>query len=236
MGKLRPFAMSTWHLPFDKLLTTVLTLVCLGIFLVLSIPCEAAKRVDVFATGTVHSFGEYSVSGDVNFDAVSPGRVEIGRIKVEGAYNGPYPWIMRVYTENSHFQGIAGSILPQNRTGLVSKDGRYTVPLEINTPQHSRDKFITVPDISDPDYIPYTPAPQPNEASFYSDIIVIGVDPRNAIWVAGQDQFLHTDDDNTLGDLTLPTPFELFLKATFDEVTAQAEYVARLIIEVVSSP
>ena len=64
----------------------------------------------------------------------------------------------------------------------------------------------------------------------------MGIDPRNAHWVAGQDALLFTEDDNVLGDITAATPFELTLRATVSPTTVQGNYDTILYIEIVPAP
>ena len=64
----------------------------------------------------------------------------------------------------------------------------------------------------------------------------MGIDPRNAPWVAGQDGILFTDDDNILGDTTVKTPFELTLRAVIPSSAAEGTYEAILYIEIVPAP
>jgi len=196
---------------------------------------HAAERSDIFASGTVHSFGGYRFTGRLVFDTASTGYTEIGRLEVEGTHNGPYPWVMRVYTENKHFQGISGRIISQSRAGLVSKDGRFVVPLLIHTPNLKQDQFIRVPDISDKGYVTYNPPPEPGRFA-HTERIIVGIDPRNANWVSGRDRVLYTTDDNVLGDITIETPFTLIFRAQFDASSTQAEYVSRLVFEVLGAP
>ena len=198
-------------------------------------PLTALERSDIFTTGTVHSFGNYEVKGKLAFDIARSGSIEIGRLQVSGLYNGPYPWVMKVYTENTNFQGISGRVTLPSRAGLVSLDGRFAVPLQIHTPNLAVGQFVPIPDRSDPSYVMYVPPPEPGQR-VYTERIVIGIDPRNADWVAGPDGLLFTSDDNPLGDITIPTPFTLTFRAIFDAASAEAQYKARLIIEVVGAP
>jgi hypothetical protein len=66
--------------------------------------------------------------------------------------------------------------------------------------------------------------------------VIIGIDPRNRIWVSGPDGSLFTNDDNPLGDMTLSTPFEIFFAADIDEHTVQGEYTGRIYIEIIPAP
>ena len=62
-------------------------------------PAHATERSDIFATGTVQSFGSYKFAGKLTFDTDRSGTTEIGRLQVtaprvvaffeKGVSNGP---------------------------------------------------------------------------------------------------------------------------------------------------
>ena len=64
----------------------------------------------------------------------------------------------------------------------------------------------------------------------------MGIDPRNATWVAGADQVLFTEDDNPTGDNTLPTPFALSLYADVSESAVRGSYDTTLYFEIIPAP
>jgi len=210
-----------------------------GWFLLLSLAapliCFAAVRQEVYVTGHVRSFGGYTFTEAVAFEIREPGEQEIGRILVDGLYNGEYPWVMRCYTDNLHYAGVAGAVRPADPAGLVSKDGRYTIPLFIHCANFGENVWRKVPDLSEPGYLPYQPNPEPGEVA-YTDCVLMGIDPRNGSWVAGPDGLLYTHDDNPLGDSTLPTPFELVLQAKASGGSVKAEYDAVLYVEIATAP
>ena len=199
-------------------------------------PALAAVKQEVYVTGTVQSFGGYTVSEGIEFTIPEPGKKVLGKILVEGQYNGPYPWIMRLYTDNLHFAGVAGTIHRPGPAGLVSQDGQFVIPLEVNSPALGEGVWRRVPDLNEPGYRPYQPSSEPTEAVAYTDCIVMGIDPRNAAWVAGPDGVLFTDDDNPLGDVTAKTPFELTLRVDVSPQAVQGSYEATLYIEIVPAP
>ena len=170
------------------------------------LPALASQKQEVYISGTVEPFGDYTVSDTVVFTLTKPGTTEIGTIMVDGIYNGEYPWIMRVYTDNIHFKGVAGVGQRPNPAGLISKDGRFVLPIQISTPEFGQDVWRFVPDVNQPGYRPYQPIPVKGTAD-YSDCVLMGIDPRNAVWVSGPDGVLYTEDDNLLGDITTKTPF-----------------------------
>lgn len=196
----------------------------------------ASVKQEVYVTAQVHSFGGYTFTEGIQFDIVKPGEQEVGSIIVEGLYNGEYPWIMRIYTDNLHFAGVAGAIHRPSAGGLVSSDGRFVIPLQVNSPNFGPDVWRLVPDINQPDYIPYQPTPHMREIPSYTDCVLMGIDPRNAPWVVGPDGILFTDDDNSLGDTTVKAPFEIHLKAIPSAAAAQGKYDAVLYIETVPAP
>jgi len=195
----------------------------------------ASVKQEVSISGHVQSFGGYTVTESFTFDVTSPGEVEIGRVVVDGLYNGPYPWIMRVYTDNLHFAGIAGALRKPSPAGLVSEDGAYAVALLIHSPNFGPNEWRKIPDLSDPGYQPYQPESEPGR-SMHSDLVIMGIDPRNADWVAGDDGLLYTEDDNLLGDVTIATPFELILKGDFTSASVRGNYKTTLYVEIVSAP
>jgi len=195
-----------------------------------------AKRIIIPVTGKVNSFGTYSFVGNLDFDITKPGEQQIGKIIVEGTYNGEYPWIMRIYTDNTNYTGISGTGGRQNPAGLISTDGRFTVPLLINAPNIGIAQYRAIPDINQPDYKTYQPGKLKDDSYDYTDCIIMGIDPRNEIWVSGENGILFDNDDNVLGDTTTKTPFELNFKSIFNENAVAADYTANLYIEIVPCP
>jgi hypothetical protein len=169
------------------------------------------------------------------FQITQPGDLEIGRIRVDGVYNGDYPWILRVYTDNVGFVGVGGALATGSRGGLVSSDGRYAVPLFVNCPNFGEGTWVHVPDRNDLGYRSYQPSERVG-AGAYTECIIMGIDPRHADWVAGPDRFLWTEDDNPLGDTTILTPFEIRVAARCGPEAVAGAYTGRLIIEIVAAP
>lgn len=203
--------------------------------ILLAQPCFA-RRVRIPATAKVNSFGTYSYIGKLDFEVKFPGNdQEVGNITVEGAYNGEYPWIMRIYTDNTNYTGIAGAARPQSPAGLVSSDGRFAIPLSVNTPNMGASRYEIIPDINQLGYKTYVPD-KLNGPPQHTECIIMAIDPRNELWVTGGNGVLFDKDDNTLGDITLPTPFDLKFRCDFDERTVAANYTANLYIELVACP
>ena len=202
----------------------------------LLVPALASVQQEVYVTGHVQSFGGYTFTEAVSFRIEEPGELEVGRIVVDGAYNGEYPWIMRVYTDNLRFSGVAGAVGRVPPDGLISKDGAYSMPLFIHTPNLGEDGWRRIPDLNDQGYIPYQPDSNPEAEAGYSDCVLVGIDPRNGAWVSGPDGLVQTYDDNPLGDITIKTPFEMVLRADVKPTTPRAEYETTLYLEIIPAP
>lgn len=196
---------------------------------------QAAVKQEVYVTGHVRAFGGYQFTETVAFEVKDPGKQVIGEIVVEGLYNGPYPWIMRVYTDNYAYSGVTGAIKQAPSSGLVSKNGAYTIPLWISSPSLGEDAWRKIPDLSDTDQTPYEAHSETGD-TFYTDCVVLGIDPRNGNWVAGGDGLIFTADDNTLGDITVPTPFAMELRADVAPSSVNGNYETTLYMETVSAP
>ncbi len=194
-----------------------------------------ATKTEIKVVGNVASFGAYSVKGSICFKIPKAGKYEIGKVTVLGTYNGPYPWIMRIYTDNTNYQPVAGTIKPANKSGLISDDGQFVIPLQINCPNMDKDEWSYVPDIGEEDYKTYV-APQEVGKAVHTECIIMGIDPRNADWVAGKDRALFTEDDNALGDITIATPFDIRFAADFDCKAIEGDYNTNVYIELLPAP
>ena len=201
-----------------------------------TLPAFATSRQEVYITGTVQSFGGYTFSRMMEFDVTKPGPQELGRIVVDGLYNGEYPWVMRIYTDNAQFTGTAGLGHRESSRGLISTDGQFSIPLQISSPNFGPGVWQWIPDLNDPGYRTYRPGPDPADPPFHTDCLLMVVDPRNAFWVAGPDGILFTDDDNLLGDITVKTPFEMTLRANIPEKAVKEIYESFLYLEIIPAP
>ncbi len=168
-------------------------------------PSESyALKSQIRATATVGSFGSYSFKTYLEKDIAKPGEQTFLTITVDGMYNGEYPWVMKIYTDNKEFKGTAPSFTTDIPHGIISEDGRYAVPIEASCPAWGDDVWRVIPDVNESDYIPYKRPSVPDEQT-YTECIIMGIDPGNATWVAGADKTLFTNDDNILGDTTMAT-------------------------------
>ena len=206
-----------------------------SLLLVFPLSLRATVQQEVYITGHVQPFGGYKMTEAVAFEIREPGKQEIGRIIVDGLYNGEYPWVMRCYTDNLHFSGVGGALRTPSPGGLVSTEGQFVIPLSLNCPNFGPDTWRRIPDLGDPGTVPYAANPEPGEVA-YTDCIVMGIDPRNGAWVAGPDELLYTADDNFLGDTTVATPFEIVLQADVPASAVRGRYDATLYFEIVAAP
>jgi hypothetical protein len=201
---------------------------------------------ELYVSCTVASFGGYTFRGVITNVVADPGQTEIGYITVKGACNEPYPWILRVYTDNRNYQGTAGSVYNQDVPAGLIREGGGSLPLLFQT-ENTGNQWVYIPDINNPNYKDYYyirnlgPAATPPENTV-GESIVVGIDPRNTVWVAGNDGILFTDDDNVYGDITLPTPFEIKLavrtpkNSPKTKTTPHGKYSTKLIFEIISEP
>ncbi len=224
---------------------TVKLLTGIAIIFAFCQPLWASTTSEVYISCTVASFGGYTFKGYITAPANKPGSNKIGYINVEGASNEPYPWIMRVYTDNKNYQGLAGAFhREKNNIGLIREGGGY-LPLQFRTP-NTGDEWVYVPDINYPKHISYFAlrdmgpgAIAPSDS--IRDVVVMGIDPRNADWVAGRDRILFTDDDNFYGDITIGAPFKIELAVMMPPIgetttTPSGKYSTKLIFEIISEP
>lgn len=223
-----------------------------SIFLVICVSCfyvpelSASNTSEVYISCTVDSFGGYSFKGVITRVVNELGKVKIGTITVDGSCNEPYPWILRIYTDNKNYQSTAGALYTEKIPQGLIREGGGSIPLMFQTP-NTGNEWVYVPDINDPNYKTYYAIRDVGPDKKLPDAIVgesvlVGIDPRNATWVAGQDHILFTDDDNIYGDNTLPTPFEIHLAVQIPENIPKEKsiphgtYSTKLVFEIISEP
>ena len=221
--------------PKDKKMTAKCLILALVTGLTMASPAFAAGRTEIMARATVPSFGTYSFEGVLAEDVTKPGLCELGTITVKGTYNGPYPWVMRIYTDNLNFAGAGEGFGTENSAGLVSKDGKYTLPLQANCANWGMDEWLRIPDLNEEGYKPYSPTAEVGVGT-HTDRIITAIDPRNADWVSGPDRVLFTPDDNILGDITMETPFDIKFRTNIGPNTPMGNYEGRIYIEIVPAP
>jgi len=214
----------------NKIIITFIALLCL--FLATS---AYASRTEITARATIISFGTYSFEGILAGIIREPGVTELGEITVKGTYNGPYPWVMRIYTDNKNFIGTGEAFGLPSPAGLVSIDGRYTLPLEASCLNWGEEVWLRIPDVNEEDYVEYYP-PNEVDAGTHTERIIMAIDPRNADWVSGSDHVLFTGDDLILGDILLETPFDIRLRTDVDPCAPVGDYEGKIYIEILPTP
>ena len=177
-----------------------------------------------------------------------------------------HPWYMRIYTDNStKYKGIEGAIYQNRRvyitskiwvrtnvegspSGLVSSDGKYTIPLRVWCLNYGPDweetgwnpNMLGPPPVND-DYVWKGPLLDdgkrdndrrawlwiPDYADMTSDRrtwrSLIGRDPYNVNFVG---------DNNPTGDFTLDNPFDIYFATEASPATVMGKYSGTLIIEI----
>ncbi|MCD6460437.1 hypothetical protein J7L67_07200 [bacterium] len=207
---------------------------------------SANTTSEVYITCSIASFGGYKLKGVISAIANKAGLNEIGYIVVDGACNEPYPWILRVYTDNKNYLQTAGAIKTQEIPQGMIREGGGSVPLQFKSP-NTGEEWVYIPDINNPNYTSYYAvrdlgAGAQLPETLIRESVICGLDPRNASWVAGHDGILFTDDDNDYGDITIPTPFKIQLavrlpKGLRETVrTPYGKYSTKLIFEIISEP
>lgn len=215
-------------------------------FLFLSSIVLASNTTEIYISCSIASFGGYSLNGVIDAVGSQPGLNKIGYITVDGGSNEPYPWVMRVYTDNKSYQGLAGSIHGESIPSGLTRDGGGSIPLLFKTKNTGED-WVYVPDINDPKYTGYFAIRDQGQGAslpktLVRETVICGVDPRNAAWVAGHDEILFTDDDNPYGDTTLPTPFKIELAVRIPKNipkgknSPNGKYSTKLIFEIIAEP
>lgn len=158
------------------------------------------------------------------------------------------PFAIRVYTDNTtRYQGVDGALRPGSPAGLVSADGRFTVPLKLWTVNFG-------PDVQETGWDPDMMGPPPvDDDTFWRGPLltsgereagavawlripdfsemsanpgswrrIIGLDPYDSRFVA---------DTNVTGDFTLPSPVTVYLATEAGATAVHGQYSATLIVE-----
>jgi len=206
----------------------------------------ATSTSEIYISCTVASFGGYTLKGTVHPIIAKPGENKIGHIEVNGGCNEPYPWILRIYTDNKNYQGLAGSLYPEKIPSGLIREGGGSLPIKFQT-DNTGPEWVYIPDINNPNYKSYFEIRNMEPGTGIAedtpiDVVVAGLDPRNPVWVAGNDGILYTDDDNIYGDRTLITPFKINLavqvpeKSTDGKTAPHGKYGTKIILEIISEP
>jgi len=176
------------------------------------------------------------------------------------------PWYMRIYTDNSsRYRGIEGTIYKSRKkyttskiwvrtsgegspSGLVSSDGKYTLPLKVWCVNFGPDwdemgwntTLLGPPPVND-DYV--WKGPQLDDGKrdtdrgvwlWIPDYMDMTGDKRTWRRLIGQDRYdrEYVTDNNPTGDFTLDSPFDIYLATEASPSTVIGKYTGKLIIEI----
>lgn len=174
------------------------------------------------------------------------------------------PWYMRIYTDNhKRYKGTDGAIYSgrtatQERgsasamgspAGLISSDGRYTIPLKVwclnfgPDVEEGWDTNLLGPPPVKEDY--YWKGPLLDNGKrdnsrvaweWIPDYIDMSADPAAWRKLIGQDPFdtHYVSDSNPTGDFTLTSPFQIFIAYETSPTAVEGKYWSDLIIEIYS--
>ncbi|OIO80714.1 MAG: hypothetical protein AUJ89_02650 [Candidatus Omnitrophica bacterium CG1_02_43_210] len=161
------------------------------------------------------------------------------------------PWYMRIYTDNTtRYRGIEDSVYKGSPAGLVSSDGKYTLPIKtwcLNYPPDDQEMgWDTVmsgpPTVDDDTYWigPYLDSGEryENKAAWiripdYNEMTSDRATWRNLI---GQDIYdtQYVTDVNPTGDFTLTSPISVYFATEAGPATVKGNYSATMILEIYS--
>jgi hypothetical protein len=156
---------------------------------------------------------------------------------------------MRIYTDNTtRFKGIENTVHMLSPAGLVSSDGKYTIPLKVwclNYPPDDQEmgwdtKISGPPPVDDDTYWegPLLDNGKRNEEKAgwvripdYSEMTSDSGTWRNLI---GQDitNTHYVTDITRTGDFTLSSPFSVYFATETDPTSVKGSYSCNLILEI----
>lgn len=161
------------------------------------------------------------------------------------------PFSIRLYTDNaSRYRGVDGAIRQGSPAGLISDDGRYTIPFKIWTVNFG-------PDVQETGWDPDLMGPPPvDDDTFWIGPLLTGgdrevgavswlrvpdfsemaSDPASWRRIIGQDPHdtRLVADTNVTGDFTLPSPVTLYVATEAGPTAVQGTYSATLVVELYS--
>jgi len=175
-----------------------------------------------------------------------------------------HPWYMRIYTDNHKryrgvddavysgrvaMQGGGGADAIGSPAGLVSSDGKYTLPLKVWCLNYG-------PDVEE-GWDPALLGPPPVKEDYYwkgplldsgkrdysrvawewiPDYIDMSADPGTWRKLIGQDPYdtHYVSDSNPTGDFTLTSPFQIFIAYETSPTAVMGKYSTDLIVEIYS--
>lgn len=174
------------------------------------------------------------------------------------------PWYMRIYTDNQkRYQGIYGAVYSGriatqegggasamgSPAGLISEDGKYTIPLKIwclnfgPDVEEGWDANLLGPPPVQEDH--YWKGPLLDDGTRDKTRVVwervpdyMDMTADTATWrkLIGQDPFdtHYVSDSNPAGDFTLPSPFQVFVAYETSPTAVIGKYTTDMIIEIYS--
>ncbi len=174
------------------------------------------------------------------------------------------PWYMRIYTDNhKRYKGVdggiySGRVATQERgsasamgspAGLISSDGRYTIPLKVwclnfgPDVEEGWDTNLLGPPPVKEDY--YWKGPLLDNGKrdwsrvawqWIPDYIDMSADTMTWRRLIGQDPYSthYVSDSNPTGDFTLASPFQIFVAYETSPTAVEGKYWTDLIIEIYS--
>lgn len=158
------------------------------------------------------------------------------------------PFAIRVYTDNAaRYRGLPGALHPTSPAGLVSDDGRFSIPLKIWTVNFG-------PDFDETGWKASAMGPPPvDDDTFWKgplltngerevgavawlrvpDYSEMTSDPSSWRRLIGQDPAdqRFVNDTNVTGDYTLASPVTVYLATEGGATTVQGRYSATLVVE-----
>lgn len=161
------------------------------------------------------------------------------------------PFSIRLYSDNAaRYGGIPGAVRRASPAGLVSHDGRFTIPIKIWTANFGPDvqetgwdpDMMGPPPVEDDTYwigplltnhrreagaVAWLRIPDLSEMSSNPDgwRRVIGLDPHDTRFVS---------DTNTTGDFTLPSPVTVYVATEAGPTAVQGRYATTFVVELYS--
>ena len=164
---------------------------------------------------------------------------------------GDQPFSLRIYTDNAaHYRGTPGALRTGSPAGLISEDGRFSVPVKLWTVNFGPDvqetgwdaKLMGPPPVDD-DTFWAGPILTDGSREYGSvawlripDISEMSSD--NGSWrrLIGQDAYdsRFAGDANATGDFTLPSPVTVYLATEGNAATVEGHYSGTLIVELYS--
>lgn len=161
------------------------------------------------------------------------------------------PWYLRIYSDNStRYKGIEDALYKGSPAGLVSSDGKYTIPIRtwcLNYPPEDQEMgwdttMSGPPTVDDDTYwtgpIMDTGIRFENKAGWlrmpdYSEMTADRSTWRNLI---GQDIYdtQYVTDVNASGDFTIKSPFSVYFATEGNPATVKGNYSTTMIVEIYS--